>query len=253
MPIQVTCPGCLARFSVSDKYAGQVGPCPKCKKQIKVPDKSQEVVIHAPEVGPKDSKGVSILKPLRRKDFKLTKAQLGIAAGSVALALLLAIVGRFAFPTPPWWYLAFGAIALAFPIAWTGYTFLRDDELGGFTGQELWIRLGVCAAVFALTWGIYWGIGYYLGNTTLAEVDTVTMAVLLAIMIGIGTSVSLGAMELEFSQSFLHYGFYLAVSFLLAIIAGAEIAEPLSRGTSNASGTINAPKSPGGQRIPMKL
>ena len=205
------------------------------------------MVIHAPEVGPKDSKGVSVLKPIRRKELKLTRSQIGIAVGFAAGSLLLAIVGRFAFATPPWWYLALGAIALAFPIAWTGYTFLRDDELGGFTGRELLVRVGICAAAFALTWGLYWGIGYYLGNSTLAEVDTVTMAILLAIMVGVGTAASLGAVELEFSQSFLHYGFYLAVTFLLAVLAGAEIAEPLDRGAGSPSSAPNA------KRIPMKL
>ena len=72
MPIQVTCPGCLSRFTVSDKYAGKKGPCPKCKKEIMVPDKAQEVVIHAPEVsGPKDSKGVAVLKPIKRGEFRV--------------------------------------------------------------------------------------------------------------------------------------------------------------------------------------
>lgn len=248
MPIQVTCPGCLARFSVSDKYAGQTGPCPKCKKAIKIPDKSQEVVIHAPDDGPKDSKGVSILKPIRRKDLKFTKVQIGTAIGVVVLSIVMAVVGRLAFITPPWWYLSLGAIGLAFPIAWTGYTFLKDEELGGFTGRELLVRVGVCAAAFALTWALYWGIGYYLGNSVLTEVDSVTMAILLAIMIGVGTAVSWGALEIEVSQAFLHYGFYLTVTFLLAIVAGAEIAEPLSRGT------VVAPKSsPNATRVLKQL
>ena len=49
MPINVTCPGCLKRFSVADKFAGKKGPCPKCKKIITIPKKEDEVVIHAPE------------------------------------------------------------------------------------------------------------------------------------------------------------------------------------------------------------
>ena len=81
MPIQVTCPGCLKRFTVNDKFAGKSGPCPSCRKVIKIPDKSEEVVIHAPEQsGPKDSTGKSVLKPLRRKEVKLSMPVM-LAAG----------------------------------------------------------------------------------------------------------------------------------------------------------------------------
>ena len=37
MPISVVCPGCKARFNVSDKFAGKKGPCPKCKTVLTVP------------------------------------------------------------------------------------------------------------------------------------------------------------------------------------------------------------------------
>ncbi len=241
MPIQVTCPGCLARFSVSDKYAGKKGPCPKCKKEITVPEKSQEVVIHAPEpTGPKDSKGVSVLKPIKRAEFKLSTLQKGLAIGITAGAILLAVAGRFAFDTIPWWYAALGVLALAYPSAWAGYTFLKDDELGGYLGQELTIRLGACAGIFALTWGLYWLLGYYLGNKSIADIDTVTFAILLALMTVAGTFGSLGSLELEFGQSFLHYMLYLAATILLALVAGVELAEPFSGGsTKNPHGIPN--------------
>ncbi len=192
MPIQVTCPGCYARFSVSDKYAGKKGPCPKCKKEIVVPDKAQEVVIHAPELtGPKDSKGVSILKPIKRKEFELTNLQLVITSGLALVTIIAAISARFAFDTVPWWYLALGVISLSYPVAWAGYAFLRDDELGGYFGKELAIRLAACSALFAVTWGLYWGLAYYLGNKSLAQVDGVSFAIFLAIMLGVGAFASL--------------------------------------------------------------
>jgi hypothetical protein len=229
MPIQVTCPGCLARFTVSDKYAGQKGPCPKCKKEIIVPDKTQEVVIHAPEADtPKDSKGVSILKPIKRTEFQVSNTQLGLAIGMAALSLVLAIVARFAFAPTPWWFLALGAMALSYPVALAGYTFLRDDELGGYFGNELLIRIGACAAIFAVTWGIYWFLAYYLGNKTLADISGISFAVFLGIMVVVGTLGSLASLELEFAQAVLHYVLYLGITFILAVIAGAELAEPLA-------------------------
>src|SRR5205085_8004895 len=87
------------RFQVSDKFAGKSGPCPKCKSVIKVPDKKDEVVIHAPEVsGPTDSTGVAVLKPISRIEARLNTTQLVGIIGSVLVALIAALVMRMAFP-----------------------------------------------------------------------------------------------------------------------------------------------------------
>ena len=61
MPISVVCPSCKARFNVSEKFAGQKGPCPKCKQPIVIPAVQEEVKVHVPEQfqsGGKDSKGL---------------------------------------------------------------------------------------------------------------------------------------------------------------------------------------------------
>jgi len=230
MAIQVTCPGCLARFTVSDKYAGKKGPCPKCKKEIVVPDKSQEVVIHAPETdGPKDSKGVSVLKPLKREELKVSRLQIGIAVGIAVLSLAVALGIRFATSSPPTVILALGSIALSFPLSWVGYRFLRDDELGGYMGNELHVRVAACAVIFSVSWGLYWFLAYYFGNATLATVSGLSFAMYLVVMIGIGTVGSLATLELEFAQSVLHYVLYLGATLLLALLCGVELAEPLSR------------------------
>ncbi|MCA9246062.1 MAG: hypothetical protein KDA42_03075, partial [Planctomycetales bacterium] len=74
MPIHVICPGCHARFSVSEKFAGKKGPCPKCKKEIQVPAATEEVKIHAPEhseVGAKSAGGKLVLKPIERQETKV--------------------------------------------------------------------------------------------------------------------------------------------------------------------------------------
>jgi hypothetical protein len=223
----------LARFTVSDKYAGKKGPCPKCKKEIVVPDKTQEVVIHAPETeGPKDSKGVSVLKPIKREELKVTGLQIGIAVGIAVVSIALAVGVRFATDSPPVPILALGAVVLSFPLSWVGYRFLRDDELGGYMGNELNIRVASCAAVFAITWGLYWFLAYYLGNVTLATVSGLFFAVFLVVMIGVGTVGSLVSLELEFAQSLLHYVLYLGATLLLAILCGVELAEPLASSES---------------------
>jgi hypothetical protein len=234
MPIPVTCPGCFTRFTVSDKYAGKSGPCPKCKKQLVVPDKSQEVVIHAPQTeGPKDSKGVAVLKPLKRAEFKLSKLELIVAGVLSILSLGWAIYGRTGFTEIPWWMPAIGVVALAFPIAWLGYTFFHDDELGEYSGQERLLRVGVCALVFAISWGVYWFLAYYLGNKRLADVDATQFAIFIAVMFVIGTLGSLASMELEVGQSLMHYAMFFSVTFLLALLMGVPMAEPIAGGSDS--------------------
>lgn len=98
MPIDVTCTSCKTRFQVSEKFAGKQGPCPKCKTIITVPSKKDEVVIHAPEMsGPKDSKGVLVLKPLARKETRLTPVNIGIIVGSIVLLLVASLVLRITY------------------------------------------------------------------------------------------------------------------------------------------------------------
>jgi hypothetical protein len=97
MAIDVTCASCKTRFQVSDKFAGKQGPCPKCKKIITVPSKKDEVVIHVPESGPKDSKGQLVLKPLTRKETRLTPVNIGVIVGSIVLLLLFSLVLRIAY------------------------------------------------------------------------------------------------------------------------------------------------------------
>ena len=67
MSIIVVCPGCRKSFKVSDKFAGKSGPCPNCKRTLEVPEKTQEVKVHAPEQfagGGRSTTGKLVLKPV---------------------------------------------------------------------------------------------------------------------------------------------------------------------------------------------
>ena len=97
MAINIICPGCHTRFQVSEKFAGKEGPCPKCKAKIKVPEKSEELVIHTPDEfeGVRDSKGQSVLKPIRRKETKLSpQVIVAIVGGSLMVLLVAWLLGR---------------------------------------------------------------------------------------------------------------------------------------------------------------
>ncbi len=86
MAIQIICPGCHKRFKVSDKFAGKTGPCPQCKTSIKIPLKSEEVVVHAPEeFGPKGDSGEAVLKPIARQETRLTAPMIAGIVGGILL------------------------------------------------------------------------------------------------------------------------------------------------------------------------
>ncbi len=221
MAIPVTCPSCLKRFNVSDKFAGKSGPCPNCKKTIRIPEKTDEVVIHAPEdTSPKDSKGKSVLKPIRRTEVNLSLPV--ILASSLSSVVVVGIAFGLGLsggaPTP---LLAIGTVLLAVPLVFVGYWFLHDDELDSFHGRELLIRCGVCSLVFASLWGLYAYLpGYLTGE---AEIDGMQVAMLLPIMLAFGTIASVLVFELEVLQGLLLYTFYLVITFVLAWLSGASL------------------------------
>jgi hypothetical protein len=252
MPIQVTCPGCLKRFTVNDKFAGKSGPCPSCRKVIKIPDKSEEVVIHAPEPsGPKDSGGKSVLKPLRRKEVKLSMPVLlgaGIASFIVfGLALGIRLTGQ----APPSALLVVGAILLAPPLVLVGYWFLRDDELEGYSGRELLIRCGICAVAFAASWLIFTYVPMYLtGEKSVADVPGSYMLFTIPIMVVIGTFVSVGSLELEFTQAALHYLLYLAVTLILALTMGTKLSDSFNGTSPGPRPSVVGPSNPSPPKTP---
>jgi hypothetical protein len=110
-----------------------------------------------------------------------------------------------------------------------GYTFLRNDELEGYSGREYLARIAICSLVFALTWLIYFGLAKYFGAKSLAEVSGLSMAILMFLMAAIGTGAAFAALELEIGQSMVHYLGYFTTTFLLAWIMGVELAQPLAK------------------------
>ncbi|HEY2760097.1 MAG TPA: hypothetical protein VGI75_05120, partial [Pirellulales bacterium] len=173
MPINVTCPSCHTRFTVAEKYAGQKGPCPKCKSPITIPKLEDQVVIHAPEhseAGSVGAGGRHVLKTFKRQDTKFQPLMFAVVAVAVLSTLLVALVLRGTAEGQNWLTLAIGAILLGPPLAWGGYTFLRDPELEAYSGLALAIRSVGCGLVFALCWGIYVFIGReWFGEDALAK------------------------------------------------------------------------------------
>ncbi len=223
MPIQVTCPGCLKRFSVADKFAGQKGPCPKCKEIITIPKKEDEVVIHAPvhsEAGAIGAGGRHALKTYKRTDTKFQPLVFTSVVGFVLIAILIALVIR-SVGSPEVWLKTLAAVVLGPPIAWAGYTFLRDPELEAYHGMALALRSMACGLVFALLWGIYWFIAYKWGGTeAFTKGMPIFQLVLLSlIVIGIGTFAGFASFDLEPGGAFFLCAMYFALTVLLRLIA----------------------------------
>lgn len=247
MPIQVTCPGCLKRFQVNDKFAGKTGPCPSCSKPITIPSKNEEVVIHSPEnEGPKDSKGRPVFKPIQREEARITLPMALTAGGLSLISLVVALAVRFTSDEPPTALLMLGTILLAPPLVLFGYWFLRDDELDGFHGKELIIRTAILSVIFMVTWGIYAVIPKYVGSyESLAKVDLAFVAIVVPIMIVLGAVASILTMELEGLQGVLHYLLYFAVTLTLALIMRTPLAQPFAReGADKGAVKTSAPNTP---------
>jgi hypothetical protein len=257
MPIQVTCPSCLKRFQVSEKFAGKSGPCPNCKKTIKIPEKNEEVVIHAPDDGaPKDRTGKSVLKPLERTETQVTRRGMLMAAGSVLTAIGVAVGLRLTAAEgaePQIWARVIGAILLAPPLVWAGYTFVRDSELAPYVTTELRNRVLILSAIFAALWLLYAFLpSYLLDLDTAAEMSCLWFGIVFCIMLAAGAFASVATFELEFMSGLAHAGLYLIATLILGVLAGITFAgKPMEdRGGRPRNAAVAAPEMQYVNRLP---
>lgn len=223
MPINVTCPGCLKRFSVADKFSGQKGPCPQCKTIITIPKKEDEVVIHAPdhsEAGAVGAGGRHALKTYKRTDTKFQPLVFTAVIGAVLVMLLIALVLRSTGNISTA-ILAAGAIVLGPPLAWAGYTFLRDAELEAYHGMPLILRSLACGLVYALLWGVYMFLGNrFFGNDFTNGLQIFQIVVLLVPIFAGGTLAAYASFDLDPGSAFFHFALYFATTVVLRLVVG---------------------------------
>jgi hypothetical protein len=220
MPIQVTCPGCHKRFSVSEKFAGQKGPCPNCKAVIQIPSKSEEVVVHAPEgFGPKDAAGRPVLKPITRSETSFSVPAAAVIGVIVALVLIAAVIIRVTYKGEvPTWILGVGAVLLGPSLAYAGYSFLRNDDLEPHRGRSLWIRSLICGLVYAALWGLY-ALGLHLVLDG-EQLELFQLLYVAPVFLAIGAGTAFACFDLDFGTGAIHYAFYLLVTIVLRLLMG---------------------------------
>ena len=219
MPISVVCNGCKTRFAVSEKFAGQTGPCPKCKKPITIPKPAaQSVTIHEPEspAAAASPGGHGSTVPFRRVDRPVSTLTL-VLLGAVAVGLLVAafVVGR-AYPegTIPPWLLLSAAFAVAIPCVVLGYAAVRDREREPWRGMPLLVRTLCCAAVYAGLWAVK---GMMPADATAEMWQWIYLAPVFGLP---GALAALVALELDWGQAITHFSFYVLVTALLRYLAG---------------------------------
>jgi len=219
MAIDVTCPGCFKRFQVSDRYAGQTGPCPSCNTMIAIP--KEKVKIHAPDdfpSGGKTIKGRAILKPIDRKVAVIGGAEWGIAllcvVGAIGLALLVNYfyasknIGRWSVDV----IASFGAVAVAFGTSIFGYILLRSgDELEYHEGEELYKRAGLCAAAYSLLWILWESIMAYMN----VPQGSILWWIYLIPFIALSIVAGYGLFDLDYTMAVAHYLIYFAAIVVL--------------------------------------
>ena len=225
MSIRVTCPGCHKRFNVSEKFAGKTGPCPKCKTPMDIPALEDKVVIHETVKGATDSKGKKISDPIKREETKISTTSIVI---SVAACLLIPMIAWVLGKTlgyedqdgvfrQPMWLLGLGAVLLAGPVVWAGYTFLRNQELEPYRGMALVKRVAICATVYAALWGLHLYMSKMLYGP---EISTPEALIALPILFIPGALASLATLDLDGTSAAIHYGFYMLVTVGLRLLMG---------------------------------
>mgnify|MGYP003339806048 CR=1 FL=1 len=215
MAIQVLCGNCKATFSVSDRFAGQTGPCPKCKSPIKIPEAPvQAVVVHEPEAPSTTAAGGRApTAPLKRLDRPVTPLAWTMLAVGTVLAVTAALVARFQFPGgPPEPLLLAGAGLLAIPCAWIGYAAIRDRELAPHSGRSLFLRTLICAAVYAALW---WARTFLPGQIELYE-----WLYYGPMFVAVGAFAAFTCFDFEPGAAIAHFSLFLLASAALRWLAG---------------------------------
>lgn len=259
MPITIVCPGCHARFSVSEKFAGKQGPCPKCKTVISIPKASEEVKIHAPDDygGAKSASGKLVLKPIAREATKLsTTWVLAIGAATLITIGLAFMLGR-AFREEVAPTNAGGPAATATPdpsrdpfapppVAETadqGPTIRSTMPslllgvgalalalplvLAGYSflrNDEMEPYRGrellVRAAICAFVYALLWGAYWLLGQFGVLQQSPTFWVFVGPLFFVIGGAAAFFALDLEFGAAVMHYAFYLGITVVLRVIMG---------------------------------
>jgi hypothetical protein len=223
MSIIVVCPGCRKSFKVNDKFAGKSGPCPSCKRTLQVPEKSQEVTVHAPTEfggGGRTKAGKLAIEPVAFAPAKLQPVMAVILVAAVLTVLAITWVGgRTKLKLFDHLIVAaIGLLAVSPPLVVAAYSVLRDDELEPYRGKELYLRATLCALAYAALWGLF----SLLVSRGLITGELWTWLYVAPPFVLAGGLFAMATLDLDFGDCLFHYGFYLVAIMVLRWAAGMK-------------------------------
>jgi hypothetical protein len=107
------------------------------------------------------------------------------------------------------------------PLAWAGYTFLRDAELEAYVGGPLAIRSIACGLVYALLWAVFVFLGgRFFGVDAMHKgLEIWQMIVLVLPILAAGTLAAYASFDLDPGSAFFHCAMYFAVTIMLRLVA----------------------------------
>ena len=206
MAITVVCPGCMKRFQVGDRFAGQKGPCPNCNTVINIP--KAEVKVHAPDdfaQGGKTAKGRSLLKPIERinADFDPMRAA-WITGGTLGVVFLAWLIGRTGLSVGVRDVIGFiGLLLIGFPLALFGYYVTRDrEELFVLTGMDLYQKAAICAGAYAVLWIFFETLVWY--TSANAGDNTVFLWIYFAVTVAFAMFAAHAIFDISSGQAMFH-------------------------------------------------
>jgi hypothetical protein len=219
MAISVVCQKCRTRFNVSDKFAGQTGPCPKCKNPITIPKSNATVTIHEPAKPATSSQsGQMPTAPIVFEEKPVSPVVITLVVGGLLMLFLAAFAAGRLFRTPdgvvniPTWLLAVTAGAVALPTTRIGYAMFRDKELEAYSGQSLYLRLLICSLVYA---GLWW-VRSFLG----AELELWQWTFVIPFFLFTGGLAAVTSLDLEWESGVGHYALYVFLTAFMRYLAG---------------------------------
>jgi len=115
------------------------------------------------------------------------------------------------------WLRGLGLALVSAPMAAGGYSFLRDEELEPYRGRWLWFRSLICSTVYIALWGGY----YFIPSDATQEAWSWIYVGPPFFLIGAGAAFA--TLDLDYTNGFFHYCFYVMVTLSLGWIAGLQM------------------------------
>ncbi len=223
MAINITCPGCLKRFQVSDQFAGRSGPCPGCKTMISIPALDDQVVIHEPENRAGATGANAKLDSITRRPSVFRKMESICIIVLLFLSITVSVLVRIFWSGAAELHFMHGMVfslglfLLAWPAAFVGYGVLKASETESFPRRALLSRATMVAGVYGLI-----ALAFLLTCSLAIPTEDGRMlliAILAVVCLTLAWVLPLAFLELEALQSLIHVAIYVSMATLYVFLA----------------------------------